>query len=179
MIKQKQCNWLFKTGYLIYSFSYCKDQIWVFSPKGRWTLAQKAQNNEFLEKWLKNWALMNQTNVKVDPDDKRMKLNRFVLKKIVLGTVRGNQFLYISFRFNYKVSSWLLQYFSLDFRSPILLALPSFIPFSLFIPTLHVQARLFDLDTCPISPFPKSLGSSCKTKCYCSDITSTIMWPEN
>ena len=48
---------------------------------------------------------MNQTNAKVDQDDKRMKLNRFVLKKIVLGTVRGNQFLYISFRFNYKVSS--------------------------------------------------------------------------
>ena len=118
MIKQKQCNWLFKTGYLIYSFSYCKDQIWVFSPKGRWTSAQRAQNNDFLEKWLKNWALMNQTNVKVDPDDNIMKLNRFVLKKIVLGTVRGNQFLYISFRFNYKVSSWLLQYFSLDFRSP-------------------------------------------------------------
>ena len=48
---------------------------------------------------------MNQTNAKVDQDDKRMKLNRFVLKKIVLGTIRENQFLYISFRFNYKVSS--------------------------------------------------------------------------
>ena len=30
---------------------------------------------------------MNQTNVKVDPDDKKMKLDRFVVKKIVIGTI--------------------------------------------------------------------------------------------
>ena len=30
---------------------------------------------------------MNQTNIKVDPDDKKMKLDRFVVKKIILGTV--------------------------------------------------------------------------------------------
>ena len=61
---------------------------------------------------------MNQTNVKVDPDDKGMKLDRFVVKKIVLGTVRGDQFLYNFFRFDYKVNSRLLLCFSLDFRSP-------------------------------------------------------------
>ena len=38
----------------------------------------------------KNWALMNQTNIRVDLDDKTMKLDRFVVKKIVLGTVRGD-----------------------------------------------------------------------------------------
>ena len=122
---------------------------------------------------------MNQTNVKVDPDDKWMKLDRFMLKKIILGTVWGDQFLYISFKFDYKVSFWLLQCFSLDFRSSILLAPPSFIPFSLFISTLHVQAKLVDLDTCPISPFLKSLGSSCKAEGYCSGITSTLMQPES
>ena len=58
---------------------------------------------------------MYQTNVKVDPDDKRMKLDRFVVKKIILGIIRGDQFLYISFRFDYKVSFKLLQCFSLDF----------------------------------------------------------------
>ena len=58
---------------------------------------------------------MNQTNVKVDLDDKRMKLDRFVVKKIVLGSVRGDQFLYISFRFDYKVNSESLQCFSLSF----------------------------------------------------------------
>ena len=30
---------------------------------------------------------MNQTNIKVDPDDKKMKLNKFVVKKIVFGMV--------------------------------------------------------------------------------------------
>ena len=34
----------------------------------------------------KNWALMNQTNIKVDPDDKKMKLDKFMVKKIVIGT---------------------------------------------------------------------------------------------
>ena len=28
---------------------------------------------------------MNQTNIRVDPDDKKMKLDRFVVKKIVIG----------------------------------------------------------------------------------------------
>ena len=38
---------------------------------------------------------MNQTTTKVDSDDKRMKINKFKLKKIVFGTVRGDQFIYI------------------------------------------------------------------------------------
>ena len=122
---------------------------------------------------------MNQTNVKVDPNDKWMKLDRFVLKKTIFGTVWGDQFLYISLKFDYKVNSWLLQYFFLYFRYPILIAPPSFIPSSLSIFTLHMQARLVDLDTCPISPFPKSLGCSCKAEGYYSDITSTLIRPEN
>ena len=36
---------------------------------------------------LKNWALVNQTTNKIKLDDKRMKMNKFELKKIVLGTV--------------------------------------------------------------------------------------------
>ena len=157
----------------------CKDQIWVSSPKDGWTQVQKSQNNKFVESKLENWTKMSWTTYKVGSKDKKRKIDWFEVKKIILGTVWEDQFLYISHKFDYNFGSWLLQCFSLDFRSPILLALPSFIPFSLFIPTLHVQARLFDLDTCPISPFPKSLGSSCKAKCYCSGITSIIMWPES
>ena len=41
------------------------------------------------------WVLVNQTISKVDLDDKRMKMDRFKLKKIVLGIVLGDQFLYI------------------------------------------------------------------------------------
>ena len=38
---------------------------------------------------------MSQTTSKVDPDDKKMKIDEFSLKKIILGTVRRDQFLYI------------------------------------------------------------------------------------
>ena len=72
---------------------------------------------------------MNQTNIKVDPDDKKMKLDKFVVKKIVLGPIRGDQFLYPSLRFDYKINSRLLQSFSLPFRSPF--HGPSFLLYSL------------------------------------------------
>ena len=42
---------------------------------------------------------MNQMNTKIDLDD------RFMLKKIIIGKVGGDLFLYISFSFDYKVSS--------------------------------------------------------------------------
>ena len=51
---------------------------------------EKAQYNELLESGLENWALMNQTTSKVNSDDKKMKINWFNLKKIVLSTVRGD-----------------------------------------------------------------------------------------
>ena len=38
---------------------------------------------------------MNQTISNVDSDDKKMKIDKFNIKKIVIGTVRGDQFLYI------------------------------------------------------------------------------------
>ena len=40
---------------------------------------------------------MNQTNIKVDSDDKKMKLDKFVVKKIVFDIVRRDQFLYLFF----------------------------------------------------------------------------------
>ena len=79
----------------------------------------------------KNWALINQTNIRVDLDDKTMKLDRFVVKKIVLGTVRGDQFLYLSSRFDYKVSFRFLQCFSLRFLIPFPWWVPSIIQFPL------------------------------------------------
>ena len=57
---------------------------------------------------LKNWDLVNQTTNKVKLDDKRMKMNKFELKKIAIGTVREDQFLYIYFKFDYKYNSGLL-----------------------------------------------------------------------
>ena len=48
---------------------------------------------------------MNQTTSKVDSDDKQMKIDWFILNKIVLDIVRGDQFLYISLKFDYKFNS--------------------------------------------------------------------------
>ena len=44
---------------------------------------------------MENWVLVNQTTNKVDLDDERMEIDKFKLKKIILVTVRGDQFLYI------------------------------------------------------------------------------------
>ena len=40
---------------------------------------------------------MSWVTIIIDPDDKKVKIDWFYLKKIVLGTIRGDQFLYISF----------------------------------------------------------------------------------
>ena len=50
-------------------------------------LGPKNPNNEFVNSGLENWTLVNQTTNEVDFDDKRMKIDKFKLKKIVLGTV--------------------------------------------------------------------------------------------
>ena len=42
---------------------------------------------------------------KVGPNDKNKKKDWFKLKKIVLDTVRGDQFFYISLKFDYKFVS--------------------------------------------------------------------------
>ena len=86
----------------------CKDQIWVFSPNGGWTQAQQVQNNEFVESGLENWVKMSWMTNKVDSNDKNRKIDWFKLKKIVLDTIQGDPFLYVSHKFDYKFSSWLL-----------------------------------------------------------------------
>ena len=48
---------------------------------------------------------MNQTTSKVDLDDKKIKIDWVILNKIVLSTVQGDQFLYISLKFDYKFNS--------------------------------------------------------------------------
>ena len=127
----------------------------------------------------KNWALMNQKNTKVDSDDKRMKIDRFMLKKIVLSKVRGDLFLYISFRFDYKVISYCYSVFLLVSQSHFPIASLFFytlFPFHLYPPR---AGQTVGIDTCPISTFPKSSCSSCKAENHCLGITSTLMRPES
>ena len=54
---------------------------------------------------MENWALMNQITIKVDSDDKIMKIEKFTLKKIILGTILGYQFLFVYHKFDYKFGS--------------------------------------------------------------------------
>ena len=116
--KSDHCLSTWKIKLSITNVNYiCKDQIWVPGPKGGWTQAQQAQNNEFVESGLENWAKMSWTTNKVGSNDKNRKIYGFKVKKIVLSKVRGDQFLYISHKFDYKFDSWLLQCFSLDFSS--------------------------------------------------------------
>ena len=104
-------------------------------------LRQKTQNNEFVDSGLENWVKMSRTTDKVGSNDKNRKIDWFKLNKIILGIVRGDQFLYISHKFDYKFDSWLLQCFSLDFDLFLSVPLSPFILLSPFIFTLHVQAR--------------------------------------
>ena len=54
---------------------------------------------------MENWVLMSQIITKLDLDDKRMKIDKFKLQKIVLDTIQGDQFLYIALKFDYKFGS--------------------------------------------------------------------------
>ena len=114
----------------------CKDAIWVPSPSCKWTQAQKAQYNEFVESGLENWALMNQTASKVDSDDKEMKIDWFNLKKIVLGIIWGDQFLYIDSQAWLQVQFLIATVFLFFYFDPHLLG-----PSSYFIP--HLPSHLY------------------------------------
>ena len=54
---------------------------------------------------MENWAKMYWTTNRMGSNDKRMKIDKFKFKKIVIGIVLGDQFLYISLKFDYKFSS--------------------------------------------------------------------------
>ena len=154
---------------------FVRTRFEFLAQQGGQTQAQKAQNNEFIESELENQALMNHTNTKADSNDKGMKIDRFMMKIIVLGKVQGYPFLYIILKFDYKFSSRLLQCFSLNFSIPSFSALSffyTFFPFHLFTP--HA-CQIVGVDTCPISTSHKSPHSSCKAEIYCSGITSTLM----
>ena len=76
------------TSCFIYIYTtICKDAIWVLSPKVKKIQAQRAQYNEFVENELENQAIMSFVAIIVDPNDDKVKIDWFSLKKIVIGTV--------------------------------------------------------------------------------------------
>ena len=117
--------------------------------------------------------------VTIDPDDNKLKVDWIYLRKIVLGIVRGDQFLYISLEVGYKYSS---NCYSVSFsilRSlslKVSLLFYTIFPFHLYPPRAD---QIVGVDPCPISTFLKSLGSSCKAENYYSGITSSLMQPES
>ena len=57
----------------------CKDAIWVLSQKGRKIQVQRAQYNEFVESMLENQALMSWIAIIVDPNDNKVRIEKFYL----------------------------------------------------------------------------------------------------
>ena len=68
--------------------------------------AERAQYNEFVDNGLENQALMSWAAIIVDPNDNKVKIYQLYLMKIVIGTIRGDQFLYIILEVGYKYSSY-------------------------------------------------------------------------
>ena len=115
----------------------------------------------------------------MDPDDNKVKEDWFCLKKIVLGTIWGDQSLYILLEVGYKYS---FDYYSVSLLilwSPSLkVSLPFYTIFSFHLYPPRTD-QIISVDPCPISTFLKSLGSSCKAENYYSGIISSLMQPES
>ena len=111
----------------------------------------------------------------MDPDDNKVKVDLFYLKKIVLGTVRRDYFLYILHVVCYKYSSncYSVSFSILRFLSlRVSLLFYTIFPFHLYPPCPN---QIVGVDPCLISTFLKSLSYSCKAENYCSGITSSLM----
>ena len=116
---------------------------------------------------------MTWVTIIMDPDDNKVKIDWFYLNKIVIDTIQENQFLYVSLEFVATV------FFS-SFSDPFPLGFSFyFILSSSFHPYPLRVDQIADVDSCSISTFLKSLGSSCKIENYCLDITSSLMWSES
>ena len=107
---------------------------------------------------------MSWITITMDPSDRKVNVDQWYIIKIVIGTIRIDQFLYISLKVDYKYSSncynvsfSILRSFSL--KVPLLFYI--IFPFHLYSP--HVD-QIVGVDPCPISLFLISFGSSCKAK---------------
>ena len=67
----------------------------------------------------------------VDPNDNKVKIDWFYLKKVVIGTVRRDQFMYIILEVDYKYSSYCYSLSLSVLRSPFLRIFPLFYIFLL------------------------------------------------
>ena len=105
----------------------------------------------------KNWGLANQTTNKVGLNDKRMKINKCKLKKIVLDKVWGDcsYILLLDLITSLVPDCYSVSSFFFDPFLPF--PLPSFILSSSFISVLHVHARWLMLILVPLILVPLAL----------------------
>ena len=127
--------------------------------------AQKVQYNEFVENGLENQALMSWITIIVDPNDKKTKINWFYSKKIILGLIRGDVFLYISLFYLITSPIFVAIVFFYSSSDPSSSGYSFYFILSSF---LHLHPPLVDqivgVNSCPISTFLKSLGVAVKLK---------------
>ena len=122
---------------------------------------------------------MSWITIRMDLKDNKVKVEWIYLRKFVLDTVRGDQFLYILLEIGYRYSFDCYSVYFLILRSLFLWASPLFyttFPFHLYPPCVD---QIVGVDPYSISTFLKSLGSSCKVENDCSGIASSLMRPEN
>ena len=116
--------------------------FWSLGPKGKRIQTQRVQYNEFVESGLENQALMSQVTIIIDLDDKKVNIDWFYLKKIILGIIQVDQFLYICLEFDYRHNSCCYNVLYYLFF------------FYLYPPRVD---QIAGVDPCPISTFLKSL----------------------
>ena len=106
---------------------------------------------------------------------KRIKTNWFNLKKIVIGTIQGDEFLYISHKLITNLISDCYSISPLISQSPPLRIFTLIYPISSFssLPyTWTVYCLCWSLSH---QHFPEVFGSSYKAEKHCSEITSPLM----
>ena len=82
----------------------------------------------------------------MDLDDSKVKVDRFYFKKIVIGTIQEDQFMYILLEggYKYSINGYNISFFNFPITFSYGL-LSNLYYISLFISTLHVDNRLFVL----------------------------------
>ena len=118
---------------------------------------------------------MNGATVKMECQDNQIELDWIYLRKSILGTIRRGVFLYVLIENGYKYDSNCYSPYSTKFLIPFLwvsLLFYTILPYHLHPPRAD---QIIGVDSCPINPFLKSLGSSCKAENHCSGITSSLM----
>ena len=114
---------------------------------------------------------MSWVTIIMDPNHNKVKIDWFYPKKIVFGTIRGDQFLYIFLEFGYKHNSRCYNVFLLILR-PLFLRVFFLFYIIFLLSSLPSTGRLdFWCWSLSHQHLAEVFASSCKVENYCSGIT--------